>query len=257
MILNRFFFCLLSIALLIQAIPATAVDDVLIDRIVAVVDNDVITRSELDDRIHMIEQQLEKQGTPLPPKEVLEKQILERIISDRLQLEYAAQTGLRVDDAQLDKTIERIAEQNKLNMQEFRAALESDGIEFKKFREDIRKEIILGRLKEREVDNRVTVTEAEIDNLLTTKNSGQESTDEYNLGHILIRVPEQATPEELKKIRAKVDDALKKLKEGADFGQISAGKNRAICLNCSRMHSNRLKQESFPTFCAVLTVFTS
>lgn len=223
MILKRLALYLLSAILLAQAIPTYAANDGLIDRIVAVVDNDVITRSELDDRIRLIEQQLEKQGTPLPPREVLEKQILERIISDRLQLQYAAQTGLRVDDIQLDKTMERIAEQNKLSVAEFRAALTSEGMDFKKFREDIRREIILGRLKEREVDNRVTVTEAEIDNLLTTKSSRQEASDEYNIGHILIRVPEQASPEELKKLRAKAEDALKKLQGGADFGQVSAG----------------------------------
>jgi peptidyl-prolyl cis-trans isomerase SurA len=223
MILKRLALYLLSALLFAQAIPTYAANDGLIDRIVAVVDNDVITRSELDDRIRLIEQQLEKQGTPLPPREVLEKQILERIISDRLQLQYAAQTGLRVDDIQLDKTMERIAEQNKLSVAEFRAALTSEGMDFKKFREDIRREIILGRLKEREVDNRVTVTEAEIDNLLTTKSSRQEASDEYNIGHILIRVPEQASPEELKKLRAKAEDALKKLQGGADFGQVSAG----------------------------------
>ncbi len=195
----------------------------LIDRIVAVVDNDVITRAELDERIKQIVDQLAKQGTPLPPRAALEKQVLERLITDRLQFQHAAQTGVRVDDAQLDKTIERIAEQNKMEVEEFRAALEADGVSYRKFREDIRKEIILARLKEREVDNRVTVTEAEIDNLLTTKSSRQENVDEYNLGHILVRVPEQASPEDLQKLKAKADEALKKLQDGADFGQISAG----------------------------------
>lgn len=202
--------------------PVQAAEVALLDRIVAVVDNDVITRSELDERVHMIILQLEKQGTPLPPREILEKQILERIISDRLQLQHAAQTGLRVDDNMLDKAMGRIAEQNKLSVDEFRAALQSESIDYRKFREDIRREIILGRLKEREIDNRVNVTEAEIDNLLTTKSSSQDSADEYSLGHILVRVPEEASPEVLQKLRAKAEDALKKLNEGADFGQISA-----------------------------------
>lgn len=212
-------FCLASFYLA----PANSAEVELLDRIIAVVDNDVITRSELDDRIKQIVEQLQKQGTPLPPREILEKQVLERLITDRLQLLHAAQTGLRVDDAQLDKTIERIAEQNKLGMEEFRAALETDGINYRKFRDDIRKEILLARLREREVDNRINVTEAEIDNLLTTKASRQENVDEYNLGHILVRVPEQASPEELQKLRAKAEEALKKLTDGADFGQISAG----------------------------------
>lgn len=220
--LHRIFWQILCLIPLLIT-PVHAAEVALIDRIVAVVDNDVITRSELNERVYMIIQQLEKQGTPLPPREMLEKQILERIIADRLQLQQAAQTGLRADDNMLDKAMGRIAEQNKLSIEEFRAALQSEGIDYRKFREDIRKEIILGRLKEREVDNRVNVTEAEIDNLLTTKNSSQDSADEYSLGHILVRVPEEATPEALQKLRAKAEDALKKLNEGADFGQISAG----------------------------------
>ena len=220
--LNYFLLCFLSLLALTTSLAVRAEEDTLLDRIVAVVDNDVITRSELDERIHLVEQQLEKQGTPLPPRQVLEKQILERVITDRLQLQYAAQTGLRIDDNQLDKTIERIAEQNKLSIPEFQATLESEGINFKKFREDIRKEILLGRVKEREIDSRVTVTEAEIDNLLVTKSSGQENADEFNIAHILIRVPEQAAPEDLQKLRAKAEDALKKLRDGADFNQMSA-----------------------------------
>lgn len=193
-----------------------------LDRIVAVVNNDVITRGELDERIQFITKQLEKQGTPLPPPEALEKQVLERTISERLQLQYAAQTGLRVDDNQLDKTIERIAEQNKLGLAEFRTALENEGMNYRKFREDIRREILIARLHEREVDSRVTVTEAEIDNLLTTQTAHGDADDEVDISHILIRVPEQATPEEIQKLRAKAEDALKKLQGGADFGQISA-----------------------------------
>jgi len=221
-----FKFWLGSLLLLIfntVALAAAEEPVVALDRIIAVVDNDVITRGELDERIRLIKQQLAKQDTPLPPTEALEKQVLERMITDRLQYQHAAQTGLRVDDNQLDKTIERIADQNKLGLSEFRSALEAEGMSFRKFREDIRREILLARLREREVDNRVTVTEAEIDNLLTTQNARGESNDELEIAHILVRVPEQATPEELQKLRAKAEEALKKLQEGADFGQISAG----------------------------------
>jgi peptidyl-prolyl cis-trans isomerase SurA len=202
------------------AAPADEVSQ--IDRIVAVVDKDVITYSELRDRIQIVLGQLEKQGAQRPPQDVLEKQVLERLISDRLQLQLASQTGLRVDDSQLDKTMERIAEQNKLSVSEFRAALENDGINYRKFREDMRNEIILARLREREVDNRVNVTEAEIDNLLTSQASRNEIRDEFDLSHILIRTPEESAPEELQKLRAKADEAMKRLQEGEDFAQISA-----------------------------------
>lgn len=207
---------------LAQAEPQQGNEVTKIDRIVAVVDQTVVTENELIDRIRTVSAQLEKQGTQLPPLEVLQKQILERLINDRLQLQFAAQTGLRVDDSQLEKTIERIAEQNKLSMPDFKAALEADGISYRKFREDIRTEIILARLREREVDNRISVTEAEIDNFLTTQSSRGEVQDEFEISHILIRTPEESTPEELQKLRSKADQALKQLQDGADFGQVSA-----------------------------------
>lgn len=193
------------------------------DRIVAVVDQVVITEKELQDKISVVSAQLEKKGVELPPQDVLEKQILERLINDSLQLQFAQQTGLRVDDIQLDKTIERIAEQNKMDVAQFRQALESEGISFRTFREDIRNEILLARLREREVDNRINVTEAEIDNFLITQSSRQDETqDEYEVAHILIRAPEEGSPEELQQLRAKAEQALKQLQGGTSFSEVSA-----------------------------------
>ena len=193
-----------------------------IDRIIAVVDQVVITENELLDRIQTVRSQLEKQGTSIPPRDVLQKQILERLINDRLLLQYAAQTGLKVDDTQLDKTIERIAEQNKLDVPAFRAALEEEGISYRKFREDIRNEILIARLREREVENRVNSTEAEIDNYLTTQSSRTDIQDEFEISHILIRTPEDAVPEDLQKLREKAEEALRKLNGGEEFSQVSA-----------------------------------
>lgn len=214
--------CLVSSGLI--AGPALAEDDEIkkIDRIVAVVDQVVITENELIDRIQTVRSQLEKQGGSMPPTDVLQKQILERLINDRLLLQYAAQTGVRVDDTQLDKTVERIAEQNKLSVPEFRAALEQEGISYRKFREDIRNEIIIARLREREVDNRVNVTEAEIDNYLTTQSARGDIQDEFEISHILIRTPEEGSPEELQKLREKAEQALKQLQDGANFAEVSA-----------------------------------
>lgn len=210
--------------LFLTSMSSLAADVVKMDRIVAVVDQGIITEKELADRIETVTAQLEKQGTQLPPRDVLEKQILERLINDKLQLQFAAQTGLRVDDAQLDKTIERIAEQNNLSTGEFRKALEAEGIPYRKFREDIRNEIILARLREREVDNRMNVTESEIDNYLTTQSSRTDAQqDEFEIAHILVRAPEEGSPQELQKLKAKAETALKALQDGADFAQISAG----------------------------------
>ena len=191
-----------------------------LDRIVAVVNDDVITQYELNDHIQLIVSQLKKQGTPLPPQNVLERQLLERLIVDRVQLQYAKETGLRVDDTQLEKTLERIAENNKMSLQSMRETLEHDGVNFNHFREEIRNEIILARLKEREVDNKVVVTDSEIANYLKSQAAlGKE--DEFNLAHILVMVPDQASPEQIQNKRARAELALEQIKKGADFGQIA------------------------------------
>lgn len=194
----------------------------LLGRIVAVVNNDVITQYDLDDRIKLATQQLARQGTPPPPREVLEKQLLERLIVDRVQLQYAKETGVRIDDAQLDKTLQRIAQQNNLSLEAFRANLEKDGVGFAQFREEIRNEIILERLREREVDNKTSVTDSEIDNYLNTRATQLGGAEEFNLAHILIRVPEQASPEQVKEKRARAEQALNALQARANFGQIAA-----------------------------------
>lgn len=194
----------------------------LLDRIVAVVNNEVVTQYELNDRIKLTTQQLNRQGTPLPPREVLEKQLLERLIVDRIQLHFAKETGIRVDDIQLDKTLQNIAQQNKLSLEAFRATLEKDGVSFAQFREEVRNEIILERLREREVDNKVTVSDGEIDNYLNTRATQLGGEEEFNLAHILIRVPEQASPEQLKEKRARAEQALNALKNQGNFGQIAA-----------------------------------
>jgi peptidyl-prolyl cis-trans isomerase SurA len=192
------------------------------DRIIAIVDQSVITEQELSDRIQSISAQLQKKGTELPPQEVLQKQILERLIVDSLQLQLAAQTGIKVDDGQLDKTIERIAEQNKLSLTEFKKALEADGVNFRKFREDIRNEITISRLREREVDGKVTITEGEVDNYLTSQSSRAGEQDDYDLSQILIRLPEDSTPEDLQKAREKTEQTLAALAKGISFSEVSA-----------------------------------
>ena len=192
------------------------------DRIIAIVDQSVITESELAERTKTVIAQLEKQGTALPPENVLEKQVLERLISDSLQLQLAAQTGIKVDDTQLDKTIERIAAQNKMSVDEFKEVLEKDGVLLRKFREDIRTEITISRLREREVENKLNISEGEIDNYLTTQANLGDELDEFELSHILIRTPEDASPEDLEKAKLKTQQALDQLSSGASFEQVSA-----------------------------------
>ncbi len=190
------------------------------DRIIAVVNDEVITLNELTARMATVERQLRQQGTQMPPRDVLEKHILERMILDRVQHQLARETGLRIDDAQLDQTIARIAESNRMGVAQLRASLERDGITWTKFREDIRGEIVVGRLREREVDSKIVVSEGEIDNFLAT--AGMAGREEFNLAHILLRVPEQARPEQLARLQARAEEIISQLRRGADFAQMAA-----------------------------------
>ncbi len=195
---------------------------VMLDRIVAVVNDEVVTRNDLEERTKLATAQLKQQGTPPPPREALEKQILERMITDRVQLQFAKETGLRVDDADLDRAINRIAQENKLTLQQLREALDKDGIPFPSFREDIRNEIIMTRLREREVENKIVVTESEVDNFIKTQQAQEGRGDEYSLSHILVAVPENASPEQIQGRRARAEQALAQLKSGVDFRQVAA-----------------------------------
>ena len=195
---------------------------VLLDRIVAIVNDQVITRRDLDDRMKTVLAQLRQQGTPLPPTEVLEQQVLERMIQSRTQLQLARDTGLRIDDATLDSAIARIAANNRVSVDELRNLIEKDGLSVPKYREEIRDEIVLVRLREREVESRLQISDSEIENFLGTLQQQESRTEEFNLSHILIRVPEQASPEQLQERRARADRALAQIKSGTDFRQIAA-----------------------------------
>lgn len=214
----------IAISLIALGLPAQAqkrAEPLEIDRIVAVVGDEVITQYDLSSRLNTAVRQLEKQGTALPPRNVLETQMLERLITDRAQLQFAKESGLRIDDIQLDQAIARIAANNKMNMQQFRQALEKDGIPFVKFREDIREEMTIGRLREREVDSKLSVSEGEIDNYLSAQGA-KGAGDETRIAHILMRAPEAASPEQLQKLRAKAEQVLIKAQAGESFAQLAA-----------------------------------
>ena len=200
---------------------AATVDPIEADRIVAIVGTDVITYVDLRTRLASALKQLQKQGTPLPPQDVLERQMLERLIMDRAQLQYARDSGMRVDDTQLDQAIGRIAAGNKMSVPQFRAALEKDGVQYASFREEIRNEMIAVRLREREVDSKLVISEGEIDNYLANQ-AATGSGEEYQLAHILLRAPESASPEQLQKLRQRGEDALKRARAGENFAELTA-----------------------------------
>ena len=192
------------------------------DRIVAVVNDEVITLHELHTRLDIALDQLKKQGTPLPPRDVLEKQMLERLVMDKVQMQRARDTGLRVDDSQLEQALQRIATGNKMSLTQFRDALQKDGIAFAKFREDIREEMTIARLRDRELENKIVISEGEIDNYLDTEKAKGDSADEYEVAHILLRAPESASPEQIQSLKLKAEQVFDRLKKGEDFAQLAA-----------------------------------
>ena len=193
----------------------------LVDRIVAVVNKDVITATELNEAVARAERQLQRQGTPAPERGVLERQLLERMILDKAQIQLARDTGIRIDELQLDRAVQRIAENNKMTLPDFRRALERDDVAWDAWREDLREQIMLSRLREREVDDKVQVNDTEID-LFLEELKAQPERAEYNLAHVLVRIPEQASPERIEEARVKALKALGEAQAGVDFGKLAA-----------------------------------
>lgn len=215
---------LISALLLLTALPIPAQSQsqpIEADRVIAVVNNEAVTQYELRTRLGTVENSLRRQGTPMPPAQVLQKQVLERIIVDRLQMQSATELGMRIGDSELDSAMRRIAENNKLSLDEFKAALEKDNIPWAKFREEVRQEITLSRLRDREIDSRITISESEIDTYLTSAEARGDNT-EYALAHIIVRLPEQAGPEQIARLRSRAVEAQQKLQQGEDFAKVAA-----------------------------------
>lgn len=188
-----------------------------IDGIAAVVDDDVITRGELNLRLKTLVKQLQQKGTRLPPMPVLQRQLLERMIVEKLQLAQAKMLGITVGDEELNKIIENIAAQNKMSLMQFREALQGEGIAFSNFRENIRNEVIITRLRNNQVVKRVNVSPQEIDNLLETQRRQQAKSEELHLQHLLIALPTDASPEQIAAGKEKAAQLLGELRAGADF----------------------------------------
>lgn len=195
---------------------------VVLNKIVVVVNEDVITRQELDERLRSVERRLTAQGTALPNRADLQKQLLERMIVDRAQLQLAKENGMRVDDLMLDRALQRMAEQNKMSIQEFRNQIEKEGTSFAAFREEIRDDILMQRIREREVDSKIVVSELEVDNFLAAEEKSTSAPQELNLAHILIRIPENASAEQIAQRRARAEEALKRIRAGEDFAKLAA-----------------------------------
>lgn len=200
----------------------------LLNAVVAVVNNDVITTDELAERAHSAALNLRRQKIQLPPMQQLRVQVLEQLIRERAISQRARETGIRVDDGIVNATIEQIAQQNKISVAELRRRLSLDGVTFPQFREEIRSQIVAQRLREREVDDEIKIPESEIDAFLADQ-AGYNINDtiEYNISHIWIPTSESMSSDELSAARDTADDILERAQDGEDFGRLAASYSKA------------------------------
>ncbi len=191
-----------------------------LDRIVAVVEDDVILEQELQKEVNVIVQRIAASKTQMPPESVLRKQVLEKMIVDKLQRQMADRAGISISEDQLNSSAADIAQRNNMSLEQFRSELEKQGMSYKGFLENMRDEIAINQLRGREIGGRIKVTEQEVDHYLETQGKvGADDTIQYHLGHILVALKEGASADEIQKAQREANDLVKKLRGGADFAQ--------------------------------------
>ncbi|MEW6131731.1 MAG: peptidylprolyl isomerase [Pseudomonadota bacterium] len=216
--LNKTFACLV-LACYAPMLPAAPIEPV--DQIAAVVNDEVITRGELEQRYQVVVQQLRRQNIQQPPRSLLLRQTLERMVTERALLQHAKSAGIRLEPMQVERAIQRIAQQNNLTVEGLKEALARDGVSYERFRENLSNEMLIARARERQVESKLSISDAEIDSYLQTQaNLGQD--EEFNISHILVTVPENASPEQTQERRERAQKILDELARGGDFAQLSA-----------------------------------
>jgi peptidyl-prolyl cis-trans isomerase SurA len=203
-------------------LPPGSSGNVEIDSIVVVVNDDVITQRELSNRIKTVSLRMKAQNVQMPDPADLRRQLLERMIVERSQLQLAKEMGVRVDDLQLDRAIARIAEAQKMNIQQLRDQMEKDGTPYASFREEIREEIIMQRLREHEVDGKIQISDAEVDSFIAAEKAAAAEQFEINISQIMIRIPDNASAEVIAQRRARAEEVMRQLRTGADFAKMAA-----------------------------------
>lgn len=194
---------------------------VLLDRIVAVVNDGVILQSQMDSKVDLVAGQLRDQNTALPPREVLEGQVLEQLITQEVQLQRASRLGVRVPDAMLNSTLQRVAQRNGISLSDLPQAMAAQGIDYRQYREDMRNEMILDSLRQRDVVARISVSEREIERFLEKQESSVGDQIDYELSHILIAVDSNATPEQVGEAGERIEELYQRLVAGEDFAELA------------------------------------
>lgn len=187
-----------------------------LDEIVAIVDEGVILRSELETTLNSVLEQIRARGERVPPRSVLEQQVLERLIMNQVQVQRAEQTGIRVTDQEVDMALNNVARQNQMSLTELRRAVEADGLDFNEFRDDVRKQLLTSKLQQRIVESMDPVTETEVDILMA---SDVFNSDEYKLRQIALQVQPGASPEQMRELERKMNEIRQKLADGMDFAE--------------------------------------
>ncbi|HXR55943.1 MAG TPA: peptidylprolyl isomerase [Casimicrobiaceae bacterium] len=223
----RLALALLAALACVAPFARAAVHPVPLDRVLVVVNDEAITQWDMNEQRRILVSQMQASKITPPPPDVLDKQVLERLIVERAVLQYAKETGIRVDDTTVERTILRVAEENKLSPEEFRKVLEREGVPYANYREDIRRQITVQRVRDREVDSKVTVSDAEVDNYLATVASQAGGENEYQLSHIYVGVAEQAPPDQVEASRKRAEQALAEIKGGKDFAEVAAAYSSA------------------------------
>lgn len=200
---------------LLQAAPISGVD-----RILALVNDEIIMKSELEAELSTIVQRLRSQKAKIPPVQTLAQQVLEKMITERLQLQAAQKAGIIIDEATTDRAMLRIAKRNKLSLSEFKKALEAQGVHYLDFRDNLKKEIALEKLKLKKIENRINITDSEAKRLADQLAADSaDATRQYRLGHILVPLPDAASPEQIQQAKRKAHEITQQLSKGADFRQ--------------------------------------
>ncbi|MGE8328931.1 MULTISPECIES: peptidylprolyl isomerase [Pseudomonas] len=192
-----------------------------LDSVVAIVDNDVVMKSQLDQRVREVEQTIAKRGGGTPPPGALDQQVLERLIVENLQLQIGERSGIRITDEELNQAIATIAQRNGMSLDQFRAALARDGLSFEDAREQVKREMIISRVRQRRVAERIQVSEQEVKNFLASDLGKMQMSEEYRLANILIPTPDGANSQAIQAAAGRVGDIYQQLKQGKDFGQMA------------------------------------
>ena len=196
-----------------------------LDRVVAIVDNDVVMQSQLNDRLREVQQTIARQGAALPPEHVLTQQVLERLIIENLQLQIGDRSGIRIADDELNQAMETIAQRNGMSLEQFREALARDGLSYVDAREQIRREMIISRVRQRRVAERTQVTEQEVKNFLASDLGKMHLAEELRLANIMIPVQEGASAAQIQAAERQAQELYQQLQQGADFAQMAIARS--------------------------------